>query len=389
MTVALQTWWVVGCAYWLFAAFLLARTIRVVPNLRAAVPEPPRWPRLSVLIPARDEADTIEAAMAAKLADTYPDLELILIDDRSTDGTGAIVDRVAAADPRVRALHVTELPPGWLGKVHALQKGLEVATGELLLFTDADVHFAPATLTRAVALLEARKVDHLAALPSFRPAGFWVDVAVCVATRMIGLGSRAWAVEDPRSSAYLGVGAFNLVRRASFERTPGFEWLRLEVADDVGVGLVMKRAGFRTTLVTARDMVEVQWYPTLAGYARGAARAGFASIGSFSPARLLALGLVAMLLEVAPFVALAAADATWLRILAGVSSAVALGTAVAVARWVGLPFGAALALPLGILLQFGVGVRAAILGGLRGGIEWRTTFYPTSLLRPGQRVRIP
>lgn len=390
MTLALQVWLVVGCLYWILASIFAARTLGAIPTLASlSPPEPPRWPRLSVIVPARDEAATLEAAMASKLAETYPELEIVLVDDRSTDGTGAIVDRLAAADPRVRALHVSELPAGWLGKLHAMQQGMNAATGELILFTDADVHFVPGALARAVAHLEARGVEHLALLPSFQGASFLVDTVICVTTRMIATGARAWAVEDPRSSAYLGVGAFNLVRRAALERTAGLEWLRLEVADDLGLGLLLKTHGARTCLVNGRGLVSVVWYPTLAGYARGAARASFAAIGGFSAARLFAWGLGALLLEAAPFCALALGGAPWLQLLGAATSALSLAVAVTVARWVDLPTGAALALPLGIVLQFGIAVRAAVVGGLRRGIEWRDTFYPSSVLRAGRRVRLP
>lgn len=390
VTIALLVWVLVGCLYWVACAAMIARTIRAVPLLAdTALPERASWPRLSVIIPACDEAATLEAAMAAKLSDTYPDLELVLIDDRSTDGTGALVDRIAAADPRVRAIHVTELPAGWLGKVHAMQKGLEAATGELLLLTDADVHFAPGTLARAVAHLEARGADHLAVLPSFRRATFLVDAVVSVACRMIGIGIRAWGIEDPKSSAFIGVGAFNLVRRAAFERTAGFEWLRLEICDDMALGMMLKQSGARSSLINGRGLVTVQWYSTVAGYARGIARAGFAAIGRFSAVRMIAVALLGLALESAPFAALAMGGHPWLQLAGAATIALALGTSVAVARWLDLPTGAALALPVGVLLQFWTGVRGALTGARLGGVDWRGTFYSSAVLRPAQRVRIP
>src|SRR5262249_1899466 len=129
-------------------------------------PEPKRWPRLTVVIAACDEARTIGPALATLLVSDYPDLEIVVVNDRSTDDTGAIIDDVARRRPRVRAVHVRELPDGWLGKVHALHSGVAAATGEWLLFTDADVHFAPDTLRNAIAHVEAHGIDHLAAAPN-------------------------------------------------------------------------------------------------------------------------------------------------------------------------------------------------------------------------------
>ena len=122
---------------------------------------------------------------------------------------------IADDDGRVRPLHVTHLPDGWLGKVHALARGVELAGGRWLLLTDADVHLAGDTLRRAVAYCEHRGLDHLAAAPEMWSAGFILDVAIAAFLRSFCVVMRCWAIEDPRSSAYVGVGAFNLVRRSA------------------------------------------------------------------------------------------------------------------------------------------------------------------------------
>lgn len=376
-----------GCAYWLAElalAILTTRRMGVLADLRP--PEPARWPKVSILVPARDEADSIERAMAGKLAQTGPEIELVLIDDRSTDGTGAIVDRVAAADPRVKAIHVTELPAGWLGKVHALQRGLEASTGELVLLTDADVDFAPGLLARAVALMEHERLDHLAALPEFRGGSFLVDTAVIVALRIITMGARGWKVEDPRSPAFCGVGAFNLVRRAALDRTPGLEWLKLETADDVGLGFMMKRHGAKSRLVLGKGLIAVRWYSTLTGYANGMARAGFASLAKCSALAFAAVTLALFALEASPFVALALVGHPVLQAVGAATCLAAFTSAVLSARVLRQPLAPTLALPVGILLQLVVGLRAAALGALRGGIVWRDTFYASASLRTGARI---
>lgn len=387
MNVALAVGVGIGCAYWLAVLVLAIVTIRRVAVLADLAPrEPSRWPKLSIIVPARDEAATLEPAMAGKLAQTGPEIELVLVDDRSTDGTGAIVDRIAAADPRVRALHVTALPDGWLGKVHALQRGLEASTGELVLFTDADVDFAPGLLARAVALMEQDRLDHLTTLPEFRGGSFLVDATVIVALRVICLGARAWKVDDPKSSAFGGAGAFNLVRRAALDRTPGLEWLRLEVADDVGLGFMMKRHGAKARVVLGRGLLAVRWYSTLSGYAAGMARAAFGSIAACSALRLSAISLLLFALESSPFWALGLVGHPELQAAGLATTAVALAAAVLVARALRQPLGAALALPLGIVLQLGVGLRGALLGALRGGVVWRDTFYSSAALRAGRRI---
>jgi len=200
----------IGCLYWVWLAIGAFLVRARVPRLDGLTPpDLDVWPRLSVIVPACNEADTIESAATTLSKQDYPNLEVVLINDRSEDETGIIIDRIAAADPRVRAIHVTDLPPGWLGKVHALHRGCVAAEGPWLLLTDADVHFSPGVLRRVIAWSVHRQLDHLAAAPEIWPTGLLIDAAVSAFLRSFCIGMRIWAVENPRSGAYIGVGAFN------------------------------------------------------------------------------------------------------------------------------------------------------------------------------------
>ena len=279
-----------GCVYWFYLAVGAARTVVHVPDLdRVDPPDPPRWPSLSIVVAARNEAATIEAALETLLRVDYPDLRIIVVDDRSEDATGEIIDRVARRDARVQSVHVTRLPDGWLGKVHALSAGVARAEGEWILLTDADVHLRPDALRRAMALAEDRGLDHLAVLPHLQTSGLLVEVMVAAFLRVFPVAMRVWAVSDPKSRAFIGVGAFNLVRRAALEQTEGFEWLRLEVADDAGLGLMLKSPGFRSAAARGPGLVSVEWYPTVADMARGAEK-GYAPIGHCRAWRLWMIG---------------------------------------------------------------------------------------------------
>lgn len=381
---------------WAFLAavssgLLLHGTIMLVrrcPQLgELSPPEPPLWPALSVVVPACNEARTIEPALASLLAQDYPGLEIVLVDDRSTDGTGAIIERLAASDPRISAVHVRDLPVGWLGKVHALQRGLERVRGALVLFTDADIHFAPGALRRAVSLAEAQHLDHLAVLAEVRYRSFWVGVCLASALRGIFTLARPWEAMDPRSAKAIGTGAFNLVRRAAFDRTPGFEWLRLEVADDIGLGLMMKRSGGRPGLVLGRGQVRHEAYPTLAAAVRGLEKNGLAQAARFSPWRGLAMTVLAIVGSLGAFAAFLPVGVPWLWAV-GASGLLAFGVAsVVIARAFHAPLGyVLLSLPLGDLVMAYIVARATVLGVRRGGLVWRGTTYPTELLRGGQRV---
>ena len=204
----------IGCLYgiWLtIGAFLVRARVHRLDQVWPPLPE--TWPTLSVIIPARNEAETIAAAAATLAQQDYPHLEIVLVNDRSQDATGAIMDRIAAANPGVRVVHIESLPADWLGKVYALSQGSAVARGEWLLLTDADVHFAPGVLRRVMAWSLHRNLDHLAAAPEIWQSSFMMDAAISAFLRGFCVGMRIWAVEDPDSGAYIGVGAFNLLRR--------------------------------------------------------------------------------------------------------------------------------------------------------------------------------
>lgn len=376
-----------GCLYWLVQWPLIVRVIRRVPNLSdTPADRPGPWPPVSQIVPACNEADTIEAAVQSRLAEGYPDTEIILVDDRSDDGTGAIVDRLAAADARVRPLHIDQLPDGWLGKVHALHCGTAWARGEWLLFSDADVHLRPTALRRAIHLAEQRGLDHLAVLPELWPTTFLVDALMATFVRIFCLVTRMWAVENGRSRAALGIGAFNLVRRSAFERTRGFEWLRLEVVDDLGVGQMLKDAGARTGVAGGLGLVALHWYRTIGDVARGMEKSALSGPVGFSAARVLFTNVALLGMELAPFVGLLPAGPAlpWLGL---VGVALALAAQLTVARWARRPLGPALFIPLAAVVGVTLNLRAGILALKRRGLLWRGRVYPLSQLRAGTRVR--
>ena len=379
---------VIGLAYALGSTWGTALVVRGIPVLRRDRSAPPaRWPRVSLLVPARNEIETLGPAMRSRLAEGYPALEVVLVDDRSTDGTSALVDTLAAEDDRVRALHVTSLPPGWLGKLHAMREGLQLATGEWILFSDADVHLAPGTIERAVSFAEAHRLDHLSILPELLPATWLVDAALASFTRTGLVMGRVWLVSDPRSKVGGSVGAFGLVRRSALARSPGLEHLRLEVADDLALGQMLKASGSRSAVVNGRELVTLHWYRTVAELARGTEKA----VALFDHRVLPALAWVVTLsaLELGPFLIALLAPFPLVRWLGLAAAALLLGSTLWLCRSAGQRALAALLSPLGVVVNGVLLLRAAVLGKLRGGLQWRTTLYSPDELRAGQRVRAP
>ena len=363
-----------------------------VPGLGAlAAKEPQPWPQLSVVIAACNEGSTLEAAARSLLAQDYPDLEVVLVDDRSTDDTGEVVDRLAEECDRVTPMHVRELPVGWLGKVNALHIGFSRAAGRWVLFTDADVHFAPGALRRAVAVAESLRLDHLTAIPSAWSVGVVVDTLVVAFLRtFLTVLQPPWGVDRPRSRRFFGVGAFNLVRREAFERTAGFEWLRMDTADDMGVGLLMKRSGARCLAITALDDVGLWWHRSVGEAARGLEK-GFATLGHCRAWRLLALALPGLAFDTAPLWGLVAAFLPVpfpVRALGAGVAAAFVAASIVFSRWSRSPLVAALLTPLLAPLITVLFLRTAWLGWCRNGIAWRGTVYPCSDLRAGRRVKV-
>jgi len=400
LAIALGIYLAVCLLYWLWSAYAMFRMGHSVAYLdRVSPPAPPHWPRLSVVVAACNEGDKIGPAARSLLASDYDDLEVVLVDDRSTDDTGAVIDALAAEDPRVRALHIGELPAGWLGKVHALHQGIQHCTGQFVLFTDADVHFQPPLLRRAVAYCLAGDLDHLTALPSLWPAGLLLDAQVAETIRQLVVVIRMWRVSDPASRAFMGVGAFNMIRRSAFDATEGFPWLRMEVADDAGLGLMMKRSGARCELVNAFGLAALHWYRTFGEIIHGSQRT-FATASNLSLGNALTFAGLVLALDLSPLLAPLGALAFarlhppgWANWAFGVAALAVPAAYVACEllshRWSRqrlLPglLSAAMA-PFGAWMV----LRAAVLGRRRGGIVWRGTLYPTEALRAGKRIRLP
>ncbi|HXG58006.1 MAG TPA: glycosyltransferase family 2 protein [Thermoanaerobaculia bacterium] len=218
-------------------------------------------PLVSVIIPARNEERRIELTVRAFLAQRYRNLELIVVNDRSTDATGEILRRNAAADPRLIVLHGEEPPPGWLGKPWALHQGSLRARGELLLFVDADIFYAPDTVGAAVAEMQKRGVAMATLLPFFEMAGFWEHVAMPMLAITVFTFLPTW-LGNRTTLWWLGIGSGtgNIIRREDYLAIGGHEALKDAVVDDVGLAQKVRRSGRRTMVFRADDRISLRMY---------------------------------------------------------------------------------------------------------------------------------
>lgn len=363
----------------LLSALWYGRLFHRLANLPVPADKP--LPRLSVIVPACDEAATIRATAESILQQDYTDLELVLIDDRSTDQTGVIMDQLVAEHPgKVRALHVHTLPPGWLGKNHALWVGTQQATGAWLLFTDADLLFDPTCFRRAVGYSQAEGLDHLAMFPRMLNNGYWLGTFVSYFVYVFCIYNRVYRANDPRQSMGTGSGSFNLIRREAYAAVGTHAAISLRPDDDVRLGHRVKRKGLHQRFVSGAGMSAVAWYPSLWEAVRGLEKNAL-SVMEYSGAMLVVACLSLIALDTLPYllVWLASGMARWLflgtMLLQAASFVYTNGkTGNGVLKYF-------LAFPLGApLLSFAL-LRAGWLTLRDGGIRWRGTFYSLKELK--------
>jgi len=338
-------------------------------------------PRISILFAARDEEEKLPAALATLMEIDYPGLEVVAVDDRSQDATGRILDEFAATHPRLRVVHEERLPEGWLGKTHALQKAYEASLGEWLLFTDADVRFNPDVVRRVVSLVKAQNLDHLSLLGDVEMVGFWEKVQITFFGLGFHLAADPSRVGNRRSSRYVGVGAFQLLRRSAYETSGTHRRLAMEVIDDMKLGKIVKQAGFRSGCAVAQDLVAVRWHAGVGNLVRGVTKNFFAGAGY--DLRLVTMQLAALLvMDILPFVGVVFGYG-WIRAFSAIAVLIALSFHVGVAWVMRVSPLYALTHPVGAALFFYMLLRSTVVTLRQGGIVWRDTFYPLEELKRG------
>lgn len=341
-------------------------------------------PRVSIIVPARNEEQDVRATLERLLALDYSNYEVIAVNDRSTDATGTRIDDVAAskaAHGLLRVVHVSELPPGWLGKTHAMWSAGKLATGDWLLFTDADVLFKPDSLQRVIAYAESERADHVVLFPRMimKRAGERMMVAFFQA--LFVFGHRPWKVADPKAQDHMGVGAFNMVRRSVYDAVGTYEALRMEVLDDMKLGKVVKNAGFAQRNVFGEDLISLRWAVGAFGMVNNLTKNFFAVL-SFQWPRTVAAIIGLGFLNLGPFVGIVLAHG-WARL----PYAIALVSLFAI-YW-GMSRRSAVAPyyfflhPVSTTLFMYTLLQSMFHALWNDGIVWRGTKYPLEELRRG------
>lgn len=372
-------WWLVPlAALWLAVALHDLWAVARLPELPPLRDDAPA-PDVTIVMAVRDDAAHVEQALRSLLAQRRVCLQLVVVDDRSEDGTGAVLARLAAGEPRLRVVPIHELPPDWLGKSHALHVGTRDVTTRWLLFTDGDAHLAPDLVARAIDAAERSDTAHVSLVPTHRGTTFLGRA--CLLAFQLVVQRRVAAVNGRRQRSFVGTGAFNLVRTDAYRAVGGHLPLRLEVVDDVGLGWLLFRAGHRSRVWFAPRDLAIDWGATPRQLVRVVEKNMFAALRYhtlLAVVLLVALTALLSLTFLAPW--LGGADG-WLPLgcyfatgLAGARLAhrmqweATAGLLTPFARWL---------LPIALCRSTWVTLR-------QGGVRWRGTFYPLAQLRRGQ-----
>ena len=343
-------------------------------------------PRVSIIVPARNEEQDIEQSLTLLLELDYHDYEVIAVNDRSTDRTGEIMERVgqtlhAGIKPRLHVIHHRELPEGWLGKTHAMWTATNEAKGDWLLFTDADVLFKPDSLRRVLVYAEAEHADHVVLFPQMimkRPGEFMM---IAFFQTMFVFGHRPWKVADPKSRDHMGVGAFNLIRRSAYDAVGTYEALRMEVLDDMKLGKVVKNAGFAQRNVFGGDLISIRWARGARGVVSNLTKNFFAVL-SFQWWRTLISAFGLAFLNLMPFLGLLLAHG-WERAPYAIALFSMFLIYLGMSWRSGVPAYYFLLHPVSTFLFVYTLLLSMFHALWNDGIIWRGTRYPLKELRKG------
>ena len=325
------------------------------------------YPSLSVIIPACNEEESIRQSISQLLDQDYPDFEVIVVNDRSTDRTGVVVEELKIKYPQLQVITITELPPKWLGKNHAIYQGVKQATGEWLLFTDADIMFSPGSLKKTVSYSLKNKLDHLTIGPDLTYKGFFYGGFISFISLSITL---AFIINK-----FAGLGAFNLVKKSVYNEIGGYEAIAMQPVDDSNFGRLVVKKGYKQSFGFSQGLISVKMYNNLCAMLKGLEKNQFSAL-NYSVFAALALCLILLFIHVYPFVGLFFGP-PWARALCGFSIIIL----VAIYNFSKKSLWHVLIHPISALLYLWSLLNSMVKVLSRGGIEWRGTVYSLEELR--------
>ncbi len=337
------------------------------------------FPLLSIIVPAKNEANDIGNTIKSLLNAEYPNIEIIAVNDRSTDDTGLIIDQWGTEDNRVKPVHISNLPESWMGKNHAMQTGADAAKGDFLLFTDGDVNFKPGSLNRSINYLLNSQTDHLCLIPAGLSHGgldrvfktfFLFGLLLYVKTQE--------PIADGKYS-YYGIGAFNLIKASTYRSIGGHRSFKMDVLDDFILGKRVKEEGYKQELLFATNSLSLRWYDGVKPTLKGVEKNMFASF-EYSWGKMVFGLFMFIVLYLLPY--------TGLFLLPGIEAygfIVSLLCMHGLYGYLGTHFEIRwfhhFLFPIAVILEMYAILMSSFKTWKQGGIFWRGTFYSLETLK--------
>ncbi len=355
-----------------FKQIMSLTNIKTLPNNKL--------PSVSIVFSARNEEQDIENSLNSMLKLNYQNLEIIAINDRSEDNTPQILNNLAKANPnKLKVIHITELPEGFLGKNHALNIGANHATGEWLLFTDADVIMKPGLLLKSLSYTLKHKLDHLTIFEHHLSQKIGMKIAHLGQYIAYTLAFKPWRIRFSFSKKYLGHGSFNLVSKKVYDQSKGYKAIPMECLDDLKLGELIKKSGFRQDIIDGHGFIEREWYNSLPEMIKGLEKNSFAVYGY----KLLPVTrdlFFCMVFFIWPVIAVCTLNNS-IAYINVFNVLLTFSFSIVVANQFKLNKIYALLYPISISLLLYTVINSIIKTYLNKGIIWRGTYYPIDSLR--------
>lgn len=341
-------------------------------------------PKVSIIAAACNEEQSIEQAARSLLSQEYENFEVLIVNDRSTDGTGKVLSKLKLEFPHLLVHKIDALPAGWLGKNNALHQGAMRASGEYLLFTDADVVMEKTTLSRAISVVLKDKLAHLSLFFKNIAAGALLSALIIDAGGGLLFLFRPWKAKDPKSKNFMGVGAFNLVKKSAYDATGGHATIKMHPIDDIMIGKIIKRKGFRQDCLLGNDFVTVRWYESPREMVQGLMKNVFA-LYNFKVSFVLCIVLLILTGAIAPL---------WILLFGHTAAQVVSLLTIGIrffsfsqgTKTIGNQSSLSLWPLLTPYINIYIILKATITTIKNKGITWRGTFYPLAELKKAEPI---
>ncbi|MHB8126251.1 MAG: glycosyltransferase family 2 protein [Desulfitobacteriaceae bacterium] len=329
------------------------------------------YPLVSVIIPACNEERAVEHCLESIVKQDYKNFEIIVINDRSTDTTGLIVERLKEKHPQIKSIHIKELPEGWLGKNHALYTGVMEARGEWLLFTDADIIHSQESLEVGLGYARKNKLDHLSIVPDTICTGLFEKIFIAYFA-FVGL-------IFVTMQKYGGIGAFNLIKKSTYLDIGTHKAIALCPVDDMKLGKLIVMNKYKQQVVWGRELLRVKWQDGFISTIKGLEKNSFPSL-NYSLWNVIILIFSSLLIHVYPFIGILIGGLVS-RILCGVVILIISTLYGSYKKFSGVRLWYVIFHPIISLIMLFALFNSTFKTIFRRGIEWRGTKYSLDLLK--------